>query len=60
MGGKGLKLIPMLVRHLLGPLDLSGPTAIHDYRYIKNAHCLKYIMSKKMLKWSKNEIDPIR
>ena len=27
MGGMGLKLTKMLVRHLLGPLGLSGPIA---------------------------------
>ena len=27
MGVMGLKLVPVFVRHLLGPLDLSGPIA---------------------------------
>ena len=35
MGGMGLKMVPMLVRHLLGSPGLSGPIAgafwTHDY-----------------------------
>ena len=43
MEDKGLKLIPMLVRHLLGPLGLSGAiyVAVPSWTYKAILHITK-------------------
>ena len=39
MGGMGLKLAPVLVRRLLGPLGLFGPTADASWTYGYSKQC---------------------